>query len=289
MEVQVDFDVFPPQESDFISLKRFLQNYLGDTQWAVSELADLIIAQSHVGSLLKVADDEDDETFGLISVVNIHRYKNLACVQQILHYILSKAKDETAWRRLQALITDESKPLALLLNERVVNAPPQLAPLLHSALFEEIRNAHNQNISGNSNEDSKSPQMWDFENFLILTNTYTLSTGRPSMKRKTKINEETFFYKLEDQIYLEEASLSFSFPLMGSTGSGPEEAGGGGGGAGAGPRWTLEGRTLDHRLVMVVHRSKISSILAKMHRLFAPDPSAVTSSSSSSSSTSTIS
>lgn len=74
MEVQVDFAFFDPEEIDFHAIKNFLLPYLEGQTFNASELADLIIAQNeYVGTVVKV--EGEDETYGFVSVINLHKHK----------------------------------------------------------------------------------------------------------------------------------------------------------------------------------------------------------------------
>lgn len=52
-----------------------LQSYLDDKQWDVSGFVDLILAQTTVGSVVKIEDDEDEGLFALLTALNLGRYK----------------------------------------------------------------------------------------------------------------------------------------------------------------------------------------------------------------------
>lgn len=73
--VQADFAFFDPKESDFHGVKNLLQYYLDNTQWDLSGFVDLILAQTTVGSVVKIEDDEDDNIYSIVSAINLDRYK----------------------------------------------------------------------------------------------------------------------------------------------------------------------------------------------------------------------
>lgn len=52
-----------------------LQTYLDDTQWDLSGFVDLILGQPTVGTVIKLEDDEDNNIFSVITVLNLERYK----------------------------------------------------------------------------------------------------------------------------------------------------------------------------------------------------------------------
>ena len=136
----------------------FLENDLLNT----TELADLVVEQSNVGSTIKVADSA--EVYGFISVINMHQhhvssllaffsclcnlqeFKNKESVQQIWKYLMNKIPNATLQEQFRSLMEDSTHPLGLILNERMVNVPYELAPHLHHTLFDEIAMAHQEEV-----------------------------------------------------------------------------------------------------------------------------------------------
>ena len=73
--VQVDFAFFDPKADDFHGVKTLLQTCLDDKEWDLSGFVDLILEQTTVGSVVKIEDDEDNGIFGLVTTLNLGRYK----------------------------------------------------------------------------------------------------------------------------------------------------------------------------------------------------------------------
>ncbi len=48
-------------------------NYTENRPWNTSEMADLIIEQFYIGSVIRIVDDP--ETYGFASVINLHKHK----------------------------------------------------------------------------------------------------------------------------------------------------------------------------------------------------------------------
>jgi len=245
MEVQVDFAFFDPEEIDYHAIKNFLLPFLEGQAFNAGDLADLIIKQNeYVGTVVKV--EGEDETYGFVSVVNLHKHKDLTAVRQIKEYLLSKAPNQSEKERLESLFNDESQPLGLLFNERLINLPPQLAPHLHKALFSEIQAAV---------EDGDSS--FQFENYILISNQYSHSLGESTDKPKSKkgrTGEETFYTRPEEEFYQKEANFFFTFPVMHG-----EEA----------SRWTFDGSLKDNRAVLLINQSKIPAILEKLFKVCA--------------------
>ena len=73
--IQADFVFFDPKPDDLHGVKILLQSYLDDKEWDLSSFVELILAQTTVGSVVKIEDDEDDGLFGLVTALNLGRYK----------------------------------------------------------------------------------------------------------------------------------------------------------------------------------------------------------------------
>ncbi|XP_063586402.1 protein BCCIP homolog [Penaeus indicus] len=87
--INVDFEGFPASDSDFHGIKRLLQQNLRGLDVDISGIADTVISQNYVGSVIKQVGGEDDgedeeenegmingeedkdEVFGVTSVINL--------------------------------------------------------------------------------------------------------------------------------------------------------------------------------------------------------------------------
>ena len=90
--VQADFAFFDPKPSDFHGVRLLLKSYLDSKPWDLTGFVDLVLEQTTVGTVVKMAEDEDeedgegddktdgtgagddDDLFGLITVLNLGRY-----------------------------------------------------------------------------------------------------------------------------------------------------------------------------------------------------------------------
>lgn len=144
-EIQVTFEGRSAIDSDFHGVKQLLKQLFLKAHINLSELTDVIISQSNIGSVVKQStadedmDDDDDESdvndvFGITTVINITNKKHIECVQQ-LRSLLSELAEEHADDRIKAfvnkILTDDTQNVGLIINERFVNIPPQISvPLL---------------------------------------------------------------------------------------------------------------------------------------------------------------
>jgi protein BCP1 len=68
---QVDLGLFDAEEKDFLGLKTLFFNLLDGEDFDSSGMADLVLKNRAVQSVIKT--DEKEDPLGLISVLNLHR------------------------------------------------------------------------------------------------------------------------------------------------------------------------------------------------------------------------
>ncbi|MEQ2191819.1 hypothetical protein XENOCAPTIV_002928 [Xenoophorus captivus] len=110
----------------------------------ISGMTDIIIQQNHVGSVIKQAevpedsdDDDPDEVLGFITMLNLTERKGVQCVEEVKDLIMDhceKNAPHSVMEHLEKIFSDTSKPVGLLLSERFINVPPQIALPLHKQL-----------------------------------------------------------------------------------------------------------------------------------------------------------
>ncbi|XP_051926859.1 protein BCCIP homolog [Hippocampus zosterae] len=158
-EVTVDFEGHAVTHNDFNGIKKLLQQLFLKAHVNTSEMTDIIIQQNHVGSVIKQAevpedsdDDDPDEVFGFITMLNLTeqkaRFSGVQCMEQVKELMLDqceKCSGRVAAEQLEQMLGDTAKPVGLLLSERFVNVPPQIALPLHKQLQEEISEAERTN------------------------------------------------------------------------------------------------------------------------------------------------
>ena len=137
--ITVDFAFFDPRPIDFKSVRRLLERLVvGEEGFPLSSLAEDVIAQRVVGTMVKVPGDglDDAYAFATLLPMALHAHKDWA--RALKAYLLKKAgRDEAA---LAALAAAWAAPatLGLLLNERIFNMPPELAPAVHDSLLQDL-------------------------------------------------------------------------------------------------------------------------------------------------------
>lgn len=161
-KIDVNFEFFDPKESDFHGLKALLHSYLDGQQYDSSPLVDAIIQQSQVGTVVRTGADEDP--IAVMTVLNTQQHKGSGFMSHIKDRMLSKCRDTAVKQQLSKAW--EQPGTGLLINERLINSPPQLAPPLVQALFSEISWA---------TEDEPTQERRDafkFKRYLLMTRVF---------------------------------------------------------------------------------------------------------------------
>lgn len=218
--LDVDFEFMDPNPAvDFHGIKNLLrQLFDSDNQlFDLSELADLILSQPGMGSTVK-CDGEESDPYALLTALNLNHHRTKPIILNLTRYILSRAKasGNSGLCQLEKLLAADSKAqVALVLNERFINIPPQIIPPMYNLLVEEVDLA------------VKDQEPFDFTHYLIFSKTYAEvdskldaeDSERPSKKGKKsattsqrggKKNDddaasETFYFHPEDEIWQKHA------------------------------------------------------------------------------------
>uniref|UniRef100_A0A8C1X9B1 BRCA2 and CDKN1A interacting protein n=1 Tax=Cyprinus carpio TaxID=7962 RepID=A0A8C1X9B1_CYPCA len=137
-EVIVDFEAHAISDNDFHGIKTLLQQLFLKSHVNTSDLSDIIIQQNHIGSVIRQAevpedsDDEadPDEVFGFISMVNLTERQGVECLEKLKDMLLeqcAKSSSPDVQERFEQLLLGDGQSVGLLLSERFVNVPPQIA------------------------------------------------------------------------------------------------------------------------------------------------------------------
>ncbi|XP_044491983.1 protein BCCIP homolog isoform X2 [Mangifera indica] len=205
--VQADFVFFDPKPDDFHGVKILLQPYLDNMQWDLSGFVDLILAQSTVGTVVKIEGDDDDSTFSVVTALNLGRYKDHECIMELKEYLLKVCQGKDVINNLKLLLGEQAHDVGLLVSQRVVNLPPQLLPPMYDALFDEVSWA---------TEDEPTQELRNsfcFKFYLLVCKIYKLKNASQKKKPSSQRDEEIIYIKPEDEIFHQLSCWSFSFPL----------------------------------------------------------------------------
>jgi hypothetical protein len=150
------------RDTYFHPIKTFLKPIFEYENVVMSELADLILEQSEVGTVIKTELEEDTgnqnvDLFALITILNMRFYKDKPVFKQIKDFIKEKinkyASEQNKIVANEILQTDN---IGFFINERAVNLPMPLIPPLLNLLKEDINDFK-------EDEDNKGDDKFDFE------------------------------------------------------------------------------------------------------------------------------
>jgi len=225
LNINVDFDAVTPIEPDFHGIKQLLSRLFLMQHVDISELTDLIISQTNVGSTIKVAPDDDDddvnddnasdEVYGISSILSLRKHEGKNCMEELKKGILSKCKANVVDKCEALQNIFESKHVGFMVSERFINIPPQFAVPLHRSLKEEVEQAALQD------PDFKFDYLLLISKTLQATNDPEGNTKKRNRKEKQnrEMNKDEVEYtNVEDKIFHEESELSFSYSVTEETG-----------------------------------------------------------------------
>ncbi|KAK1333380.1 hypothetical protein QTO34_005763 [Cnephaeus nilssonii] len=214
-EVNVEFEAYSISDNDYDGIKRLLQQLFLKAPVNTAELTELLIQQNHIGSVIKqtdVSDDSDDdvdedEVFGFISLLNLTERKGTQCAEQIKALTLSGCAEnceKSVVERLDQLFKDSSRPVGLLLSERLINVPAQVALPMHRQLQKELAEAHRTN---------KPCGKCHF--YLLISKTFAeAGKGNSTKKQSSPKKDELMFANAEEEFFYEKAVLRFSYSVQ---------------------------------------------------------------------------
>ncbi|XP_043216679.1 protein BCCIP homolog isoform X1 [Amphibalanus amphitrite] len=220
--VMVDFEGRCPTHSDYHGIRQLLLPLLPRAHVNWGQLADIIIAQNQVGSVLKQcdpegpdADDDDDdamdadsdkEVYGVTTVINLTERRETDAVKELKQTLLSRCKSAGAARdvqlKLEAALSSTTEHTALLLNERFVNIPLQICVPLLTSLRDEIEEA------------AKKSMPFKFSHFVLISK---LHRPKGKGKKKDRTQAEPVWVNGEDEIFDKAAEASFEFSVAEET------------------------------------------------------------------------
>ncbi|XP_053168844.1 BRCA2 and CDKN1A-interacting protein isoform X2 [Hemicordylus capensis] len=214
-EVSVEFEAHSVSDNDYSGIKKLLQQLFLKAPINISQLTDILIQQNHIGSVIKQAevldesddDDDDDEVFGFISLLNLTERQGTECAEQIKELVLRQCEkncEQSTVEQLDKLLSDTTKPVGFLLNERFINVPPQIALPMHQQLQKELTEAQRTN---------KPCGKCYF--YLIISKTFTDTKSNARRKgSSTHQKDELMFSNAEEEFFYEESLLKFSYSVQ---------------------------------------------------------------------------
>uniref|UniRef100_A0A1A8HDL5 Protein BCCIP homolog n=1 Tax=Nothobranchius korthausae TaxID=1143690 RepID=A0A1A8HDL5_9TELE len=212
-EVVVDFEAHAISNNDSSGIKKLLQQLFLKAHVDTAEMTDIIIQQNHVGSVIKQAevpedsddDDDPDEVFGFITMLNLTERKGVQCVEDIKELILDQCEKNaphSVTEQLEQILNDTSKPVGLLLSERFINVPPQIALPLHTQLQKEMAEAQR------TNKPSEKCH------YCLMVSKTCKEAAKNIPARGGAPKEEYMFVNAEEEFFYEQAIIKFHYSVQ---------------------------------------------------------------------------
>ncbi|GFS09344.1 protein BCCIP homolog [Elysia marginata] len=211
--INVAFDARPPCDADYHGVRRLLQQlFVKQINDELSELANLIVAQNFVGCVLKQDngkdsdeedsdesdddDDDDDNVFAVNTVINISQQQNLSCIERIISLLKTtcQANHSGDPSRMTKLLDDTSKQIGLLISERFINIPPQVALPSYKSLKSDMERA------------VRKKRKFDFSHLVLISKTYRA-------KGEGQMGSEIFYSNAEEQLFSDMCEFSFTYSV----------------------------------------------------------------------------
>ena len=131
--VQVEFTFNDMHERFFHGIKTLLHS--SSTMYAPdsSALADLVIANVSVGTVIST-DDEEANVYGFASVLNIKTHGKHSCIERLKNACLEACPSENKSEMETVLSGKTKRPAGFLLHARMINLPLDIVEVLHQQL-----------------------------------------------------------------------------------------------------------------------------------------------------------
>lgn len=207
--VNVDFDYFDlDPQVDFHATKTFLRQLFGDdaSQFDISGLADLILAENSVGTTIKT-DGKEGDPFALLTVIDVTSNLGKPSVKAVVDYVLEKTKTNVEFNMVLSKLLVPSKTtkdnakqlrVGLVISDRMINMPVEVVPPMYKMLVEEMEKAENAH------------ERYEFDYFLVISKIYEMveaveeEDGQKSKRSKAGSSKPQFDYFHHEDMILED-------------------------------------------------------------------------------------
>jgi BCCIP len=134
--IEVDFTFCDMDEKYFHGLKSLLHSSSTVYQEHSSALADLMIENMSVGTIVgtSLEDSKEADVFGFASVLNVTTYQQSPAIQFLKTFCLNKCPAANKKELEVALSGKTNRPAGFFLHGRMVNMPLEIVNVLHQQL-----------------------------------------------------------------------------------------------------------------------------------------------------------
>ncbi|KAI9261435.1 p21-C-terminal region-binding protein-domain-containing protein [Phascolomyces articulosus] len=264
--VDVDFDFYNPDQTDYQSLKRLLgQLFSSDAELIqLGDIVEILLEENHVGTTVKV-DGQESDPYAILSVISMEQNKDNAGIKSLQSYLLGKAKDETIKSILNGA---NDKKLGWVISERFINMPMEIMPPMYKMMQEE------------TNQAVEKGEPYTFEWYMFISKTYKEvaptvdedgdenmgEVQKPQPKKKGKKKKaqeqqqpdtETFYFQPEDEVIAQFADYKVDFKFTNREKESSSDA----------KRAFSDFGIAPARRLMFVHQSKFAEAISEIERI----------------------
>jgi protein BCP1 len=179
----------------------------------LSAITDVCLEQRTIGSTVKV-DDKANDAYAFLTVLNLRELRKNDAVVGLMHYLAKRATSagpslapvvELLQNQLEG---SEKLRVGLILTDRLINMPSEIAPPMYDMLLDEVEAAV---------EDG---EPYEFTHYLLVSKTYqevqSALTNDEDGERKRKKAKETkssavFHFHPEDEVFYKHAAIHGSY------------------------------------------------------------------------------
>jgi len=215
-EVVMEFLFSEIRETYFHPIKTFLKPLFEYENVSMSELAEIILDQTEVGSVIKTELEEDTgnqnvDLFALNTILNMKYYKDKNVFKQFVYFLKEKInKYASEQNKLAANKIMETGNIAFFINERAVNLPLPLVPPLLNMVKSDMDEFK-------EDEDNIGDDKFDFEYVCMMSKFVEFTGTENTQNKKRKIdstkNMNELYYKYEDDYFAKEALASLKYKI----------------------------------------------------------------------------
>jgi len=208
-DLNIEFLFYDPDPNQYHAVRNLINGLLDGLSYNSSQLAELVINQNVVGTMIGGDDGDEKPTdrnvFSFATILNLEASKSEKVIQEILQFIKSKSeKHNSEHEKFVQVLDSEMKSIGLLINERLVNLSPKLVPVLHKQLCEDIAYVKTQNYP--------EAELFKLKYVIGISKCFKdIKTVKKKVKTTGYDLKEYMYPKFEDYEFMSNAEFSFLF------------------------------------------------------------------------------
>ena len=213
-------------DDDYHGVKTLLSNIAAGPLADLTSLTDPIVSQVNIGTVVKIGDGEAGvSAFG--TILNLARHSTNPGMSAIQSLLKEFSKKNPKFSKRIANITSDECCTGILLKERLINFPPELAPNIHKVLVDDVKWSSSDDYEPDEGEKRED---YSFEYILLLSSFEVEGSSKTTdnaesseqspegigLKKKRKLEKQQMkasrvYLHWEDEMFMERAIFSHSW------------------------------------------------------------------------------